>query len=357
MIKISNLNKTYHLKDKDVKAIQDVNLSIKEGEIFGIIGYSGAGKSSLIRCINLLEKPDYGEIIVDDVKLCQMTNIKGQDKLVTLSEKELRKTRKNIGMIFQHFNLLERLTVFENIAFPLRHTKMRKNDINKRVHELIDLVGLNDKINVYPKQLSGGQKQRVAIARAIASHPKVLLSDEATSALDPDATESILNLLKDLNKKLGLTIVMITHEMSVIKSICAKVAVMEEGKIVESGDVYSIFSNPQSDVTKKFVASTSVLHHVDDLLYHSIIQEDKNGKLVKLIYQKTTVKDAIISEVSRKYNVNVSIILATIEILEDAPLGGIIALLQGNIRNINQAILFFQNNDVKVEVINHGRVD
>lgn len=358
MIEIKNLCKTYHLKSGDVPAIQNVNLSIHEGDIYGIIGYSGAGKSSLIRCINLLEKPDKGEIIVDGTTLVSTISKKGEEKVSIIPNRALRKTRKNIGMIFQHFNLLDRLTVYENIAYPLRYSGYDKKEIHNRVIELLSLVGLSDKINVYPSSLSGGQKQRVAIARAIASHPKVLLSDEATSALDPDATESILHLLKDLNQKLGLTIVMITHEMSVIKSICSKVAVMEDGKVVEEGDVYSIFSNPKTEVTKRFVATTSALHKVDQLLNSSILLgNDQKGKLVKLIYQKTSVKDALISEVSRKYHVDVSIVLATVEILQDAPLGGMIAWFQGNEKDIQSALTFFSDSDVKVEVIEHGRVD
>ena len=226
MIEIKNLNKTYHLKSGDVEAAKNVSLTIEDGEIYGIIGYSGAGKSTLVRCINLLEVPDSGEITVNGVRLTRMENTPKGEVLKRVSDKELNKARHGIGMIFQHFNLLDRSTVFDNIAYPLKYSGKSRQEIRERVHELLELVDLKDKENVYPSQLSGGQKQRVAIARALANNPGVLLSDEATSALDPEATESILNLLKKLNKQLGLTIVLITHEMTVIKTICSKVAVM-----------------------------------------------------------------------------------------------------------------------------------
>ena len=237
MIVLQNVSKTYRLKDARVEAIKDVSLRVQDGEIFGVIGYSGAGKSSLVRCINLLEVPDSGTISVNGTDITWSEG--GAFK--RLSNHEMKKVRKKIGMIFQHFNLLDRSTVFGNVAYPLAYSGLAKEEICSRVFSLLELVGLTDKAHAYPSQLSGGQKQRVAIARALANDPSVLLSDEATSALDPEATESILSLLKELNKKLNLTIILITHEMSVIKSICDKVAVMENGRVVEEGDVYSIF--------------------------------------------------------------------------------------------------------------------
>lgn len=234
MIEIKNLDKTYHLKNTDVHAIDNVSLSINDGEVYGIIGYSGAGKSSLVRCINLLEVPDAGEITVDGVKLTyNVPDEKEGVRMCKIKSKELREARKNIGMIFQNFNLLDRLTVFENIAYPLKHIGLTKIQIEEKVNDLLKFVDLEEKRNVYPTQLSGGQKQRVAIARALANDPKVLLSDEATSALDPDATESILALLKKLNKERNLTIVIITHEMAVIKEICDRVAVMEMVRLLK----------------------------------------------------------------------------------------------------------------------------
>ena len=243
MIELKNVSKTFSLKGKIVEAVKEVNLTVEAGEIFGIIGYSGAGKSTLIRCLNFLEVPTEGEVIVNRQVLNQ------------LSPKELRLARHKIGMIFQHFNLLKTRTVFDNVAYPLKGQKISKEEKKEKVLRLLNLVGLEDKADVYPSQLSGGQKQRVAIARALANDPQVLLCDEATSALDPQTTKSILKLLKEINKELGLTIVLITHQMEVVKEICHKVAVMEKGRIIEQGNIVSVFSNPQSEITKDFVSS------------------------------------------------------------------------------------------------------
>ncbi|WP_368389889.1 methionine ABC transporter ATP-binding protein [Sporolactobacillus mangiferae] len=243
MIQLRNIEKIYQTEDGPVRALSDVSLTIREGEIFGIIGYSGAGKSTLIRLINLLEKPTSGTIII-------------QDRMLTkLDERELREQRRSIGMIFQHFNLLWSRTVAGNIAFPLELTNLKKKQREARVSELIRLVGLEGRASAYPSQLSGGQKQRVGIARALANNPKVLLCDEATSALDPKTTDSILSLLSDINRKLGLTIVLITHEMNVIRKICDRVAVLDKGRIVEEGSVSEVFSHPVQKITKEFAGS------------------------------------------------------------------------------------------------------
>lgn len=241
MIELKNISKTYGKGDKAVTAIKEVNITINDGEIFGIIGLSGAGKSTLVRCINFLERPTTGEVIID-----------GQS-LGTLSTKQLLEARRNIGMIFQGFNLLEQRTVLKNICFPLEIAGVKKADAEKRARELLELVSLSDKEKSYPSQLSGGQKQRVAIARALAANPKYLLCDEATSALDPDTTRSILELMKRINKELGITIVVITHEMSIIDSICDRVAVLDQSVVAEMGDVKTVFANPQSDIAKKLV--------------------------------------------------------------------------------------------------------
>ena len=357
MIGIKNLNKTYHLKTGDVEAIKDVSLDINDGEIFGIIGYSGAGKSSLVRCINLLEIPDSGDITVDGVKLTyNVPDEKKGIRMCTIKNKELRKARRNIGMIFQHFNLLDRSTVFENIAYPLKHIGLTNVQIKERVDDLLKLVDLEDKRNVYPSQLSGGQKQRVAIARALANNPKVLLSDEATSALDPDATESILTLLKKLNKERNLTIVIITHEMAVIKEICDRVAVMENGKIVEEGDVYDVFANPQQAITKKFMSSTSSLGKLEKLEEkHSNIIDVKEGQtLVELQFGKDAVGDALISKVSREFNVDVSIVLANVETLHDNQFGRIIAIISGDNKSVSDAIECLEKSNVKVIIVKKG---
>lgn len=241
MIELKNISKTYGKGGKAVTAIKEVNITINDGEIFGIIGLSGAGKSTLVRCINFLERPTTGEVIID-----------GQS-LGTLSTKQLLEARRNIGMIFQGFNLLEQRTVLKNICFPLEIAGVKKADAEKRARELLELVSLSEKEKSYPSQLSGGQKQRVAIARALAANPKYLLCDEATSALDPDTTRSILELMKKINKELGITIVVITHEMSIIDSICDRVAVLDQSVVAEMGDVKTVFTNPQSDIAKKLV--------------------------------------------------------------------------------------------------------
>ena len=345
MIEIRELSKTYHLKTGDVHAVRDVNLTIHDGEIYGIIGYSGAGKSSLVRCLNLLEMPDSGILRIND-----SPEIVIKDGRTRLSERELGKMRRGMGMIFQHFNLLDRSTVFDNIAYPLKYTGMRSAEIASRVMELLELVDLTDKRDVYPSQLSGGQKQRVAIARALANKPGVLLSDEATSALDPEATESILSLLRSLNQSLGLTIVLITHEMSVIKTICQKVAVMENGYVVEEGDVYDIFANPQQEITRKFVNSASPLSRV-----HKMIAEDnpltrikENEMLVRLTFDRNCVGESVISEVSRSCGVNLNIVLANVDIIDGAPLGGMVTVLSGAPENLEKALRYFEQTKIRV---------
>ncbi len=241
MIEIKNLSKTFITSNSKIKALDDINLKIEKGDIFGIIGFSGAGKSTLIRCLNRLEEPDSGRILVE-----------GKD-ITNMDKKELRSARRKIGMIFQQFNLLDSRTVFENIAFPLEIAGMRKQEVRSRVEEILQMVGLTDKAGSFPSQLSGGQKQRVGIARALANEPDVLLSDEATSALDPMTTYSILELLKEINRKLNLTIVLITHELDVLNHICRNMAVIEQGRIVESGPTEKFFTNPESDTAKSFV--------------------------------------------------------------------------------------------------------
>jgi D-methionine transport system ATP-binding protein len=241
MIKIKNLKKTYYTPHSSIEAVSDINLKIEKGDIFGIIGFSGAGKSTLIRCLNRLEEPDSGEILI------------GEKNISSMDDKQLRQARRKIGMIFQQFNLFDSKTVFENVAFPLKIAGFRSDQIESRVREILQLVDLSDKIKAYPLQLSGGQKQRVGIARALANDPDVLLSDEATSALDPQTTYSILELLKNINKKLGLTIILITHELDVLNSICNHMAVIEKGKIVETGTVEKFFSNPESTTARRFI--------------------------------------------------------------------------------------------------------
>jgi D-methionine transport system ATP-binding protein len=348
MINIEHLDKTYHLKNADVHAVDDVSLHIESGQIYGVIGYSGAGKSTLVRCLNFLEIPDSGTIEIEG-----FGKVNAKQGSLDISQKKLRELRQSIGMIFQHFNLLDRSTVFDNVAYPLKYTGLSKKEIETRVDELLDLVDLADKKYVYPSQLSGGQKQRVAIARALSNNPKVLLSDEATSALDPDATESILKLLKDLNKRLGITIILITHEMSVIKSIANRVAVMENGKVVEEGDVYDIFANPKEEITKKFINSSSSLSNITKLIENKTIIP-RDSKLVKLTFTRDSVGSATISKISREYNVDVNIMLANVDVVNADALGGIIASIEGNKEDIQDAINYLHASNVKVEVIHHA---
>lgn len=347
MINLKNITKIYNSEEKKVTAVKDVSISVKPGEIFGIIGFSGAGKSTLVRCINLLEKPTSGEVIID-----------GED-LMKLSETELRSRRQKISMIFQHFNLMKSRTVYENVAFPLKYRGLTKGQIEEKVKSLIKLVDLEDKMNMYPSQLSGGQKQRVAIARALAGEPKVLLCDEATSALDPQTTSSILKLLKDVNKKFNITIVVITHEMNVIKEICDSVAVMENGVVVEQGNVYDVFSSPSTPITRNFIDSTTNIRKIYSLIkensdFTGVIGED--SKIVKLKYKKDSTSEPVISIISRKFEVNCSILYGNIDVLDDNPLGNLIVKIEGQGNAVDNALNYLYENKIEVEVIKDGRV-
>ena len=346
MIELKNVTKNFSAGNNTVHAVKDVSLVIDKGEIFGIIGFSGAGKSTLVRCINLLERPDTGNVIVD-----------GND-LTALKARDLRMARKKIGMIFQHFNLMPSRTVAGNVEYSLFGGRLSKEAKRKKVRELLSLVDIADKENAYPSQLSGGQKQRVAIARALANDPKVLLCDEATSALDPQTTASILELLQDLNKKLGITIVVITHEMAVVKQICDRVAVMENGNVVEEGDVFSIFANPKHQITKDFIKTTSNLQKIEGLIASgSDVAKLKPGEVIlRLSYKKANTSEALISEISRKFNINLNIIYADVEIVKDAPLGGTVAIVSGKREDIDAAINYLHDKEVGVEVIKDERI-
>lgn len=335
MIEIKNLTKTYFSKDREVKAVNNVSITIHDGEIFGIVGYSGAGKSSLLRCINLLERPTSGKITVDGVDLTK------------LDSKRLRQARLKIGMIFQHFNLVSQKTVAENIVFALKASKTPKNRIEKRVDELLDMVGLADKKDVYPGQLSGGQKQRVGIARALANNPKVLLCDEATSALDPTTTKSILNLLKKINKELNITII-ITHEMDVVKEICHRMAIMENGRIVEQGNVYDIFASPKEQLTKEFIQSV-----VSFDLPKATLRLVK-GTLVKLLFRGEVAGEGVVSETLKKFQINGNFLHGSIEYIQERPLGIFIMELTGDQEEINKAIHYIEHRNAEVEVLNNG---
>lgn len=341
MIKIEQLSKTFQGDGGTVEAVKEVSLRVEEGEIYGIIGLSGAGKSTLVRCINLLERPDRGTVTVGGVEL------------TGLAEKELRSQRTSMGMIFQHFNLMPSRTVFNNIAYPLKKKKLSKEQIESRVDELLELVDLKDKKHAYPNQLSGGQKQRVAIARAIANGPKVLLCDEATSALDPATTLSILALLKKVNKTLGITIVIITHEMAVVKEICDKVAVMEGGRVVEQGEVLDIFSSPKSPVTKSFVESTANTGKILKLVEEKspVVALEPGQVLARLKYLGRSADMALISQVSRQFNVDCNIIFGNMEIIQNSTIGTLALIFSGQTDDINGAIAYLSENNVLIEVI------
>lgn len=345
MITLQNISKTFIDGGKEVQAAKDVNLTIHDGDIFGIIGFSGAGKSTLVRCINLLERPTSGTVTVDD------------KEITALSAKELRKARKKIGMIFQHFNLMPSRTIFGNVAYPLKGSGLSKQEIADKVHNLLDLVGISEKENAYPSQLSGGQKQRVAIARALANDPKILLCDEATSALDPQTTKSILKLLQKVNETLGITIVVITHEMDVVKEICNRVAVMDHGNVVEEGEVFSIFATPQNKVTRDFIKTTSNLQKIEELVEAgSTVVALKPGELiVRLSYIEKNASEPLISAVTEKFGIILNIIFADVEIVQNAPIGGTVAIVSGDKDKVEQALTYLKEKNVGVEVIKDGR--
>lgn len=345
-IVFENLSKRFTTKDGTVEALKNINLSIEKGDIYGIIGMSGAGKSTLVRCINLLERPTEGKVYVEG------------EELTAMSPKELRQRRKKIGMIFQQFNLFAARTVYENIAFPLRKSKLSKKEKQEKVKQLLKRVELEEKADVYPSQLSGGQKQRVAIARALASDPQILLSDESTSALDPKTTKAILELLKKVNKELGITIVVITHEMQVIKDICDRVAVMKGGVVVESGKVFDIFANPKEAITREFVENTTNLSKITELVEtHKELLNIQPGEIVlRSSYIKRDVSEALVSQISRKFELNVNIIFGNIELIGGNPIGGLVSIVQGDAEQIDAAIEYLKDKNVGVEVIFDGRV-
>ena len=343
MIKLNNITKIFTLPDKKLTALDNVSLHVPKGQICGVIGASGAGKSTLIRCVNLLERPTHGAVIIDDVDLTQ------------LSEAELVKTRRQIGMIFQHFNLLTSRTVFENVALPLELENKSKAEIKQKTTALLALVGLSDKHNVYPANLSGGQKQRVAIARALASDPKVLLCDEATSALDPATTQSILKLLKEINRTLGITILLITHEMEVVKRICDQVAVIDKGRLIEQGTVSEIFSNPKTELAQEFISSTfhitlpeEYLENLSDTPKHA-----KSYPIIKFEFTGRSVDAPLLSQASKKFGVELSILTSQIDYAGGVKFGFTIAEVEGDEDAITQAKVYLMENNVRVEVLGY----
>ena len=340
MIRVENVSKTYTGKQGTVEAVKDVSLEISRGEIFGVIGFSGAGKSTLIRLLNGLETVTSGHIYINE------------KDITTLKRKELLKERQKIAMIFQHFNLLWSRTVEENIAFSLEIAGVPKAERKSKVAELIDLVGLTGREKSYPSQLSGGQKQRVGIARALANDPEVLLCDEATSALDPKTTKDILKLLIEINQELGLTIVLITHEMHVVRQICHRVAVMEEGRVVESGEVIEVFKNPQQPITKQFVGEERVDDEIDEVFHH-LSTSLRPGVAVRIQYLGDRTGDAVLSEAIRKLDATVSILQAKVNITQKGILGSMIILIEEESSKAEEVIEYLKQAEIIVEVLEH----
>ena len=346
MIKLDHITQTYKTPEgREFKALDDVSIEIRPGEIFGIIGRSGAGKSTLVRCINLLNRPSEGTVTVDGKNLTE------------LSEDELRESRRSIGMIFQHFNLLSSRTVYDNVALPLELVGTPKDVIREKVEPLLKLVGLTEHAHKYPSQLSGGQKQRVGIARALTNDPKVLLSDEATSALDPETTVATLALLKRINKELGLTIVMITHEMQVVKQICERVVVMNYGKIVEQGKVVDIFMSPQHETTKALIGNVMARDMPASILdrFRKARENPPNSDavyLLRLAFSGNEVTRPVISECSRRFNLDFNILRGTVDDVQGQTLGSLTVLIEAESSVFIEAVNFLRENGVVVEEIN-----
>ena len=339
MIELRHIVKRFESKAGTVTAVNDVSLHIEKGEVFGIIGFSGAGKSTLVRCINLLERPTSGEVLID-----------GAD-ITKLAAKELRGVRQKIGMIFQHFNLMPSRTVYENIEMPLKLTNLSAEERREKIRSLLELVELADKSEAYPSQLSGGQKQRVAIARALANDPKVLLCDEATSALDPKTTRSILKLLREVNSRLGITIVVITHQMDVVKFICDRAAVMEHGRVVEEGTILDIFANPKAPVTKGFIDSASNVDDLYDMLEDAEGRGVTHGTVYLLTYAGASAGKPLMTEIFKQFGVSANIIFGNIEILKGTPLGKLAVTLEGDAENVVSAVEFIKTHGVRIEEV------
>lgn len=334
MIELKQINKIYQINQHSYHVLKNIDLTIQRGEIFGIIGKSGAGKSTLLRCVNLLEKPTSGQVIVNDTDL------------TTLSTQQLREHRHKIGVIFQHFNLLKSRTVFENIALPLEIIREPANAIQQRVFALLELIGLADKKNHFPSQLSGGQKQRVAIARALAAKPHVLLSDEATSALDPESTKSTLALLKKINRELGVTILLITHELDVIKQICGRAGVIHAGELIEQDTALNILANPKTIVTKQLVQQALHLHD---------FSERKQGALiVQLTFLGKDSDAPLISTLAKQFDITINILQAMIEPIQETTVGFTICELNGTASELERALNFIRSTTVKAEVLHHA---
>lgn len=338
-IKLENINVTFKAKEKEVEAVKNVSLEIEKGDIYGIIGYSGAGKSTLVRVINLLQRPTSGKVFVND------------SDLVSLSSKELRTERKKIGMIFQHFNLMNSRTVLGNIEYPLLSTNLSKGERRQKAEKLLELVELSGYGDVYPDRLSGGQKQRVAIARALSNDPEVLISDEATSALDPKTTGSILELLQKVNRELGITIVLITHEMQVVKSICKNVAVMDSGKIIEAGPVSEVFIHPKTALSKDFIESSTNVDIAIERILKRFNDWSENKHLLYLKFAGDNTEDGVISRISKETGVDVSILFANMDVVAGVDVGYTVLAISGQKDAIEHAVSILTNAGVETKIL------
>lgn len=342
MLNLSNVSKRFETKQGTINAVDNVNLSIKNGEIYGIIGYSGAGKSTLVRMLNGLEKPTEGEVALGDSVISKLTG------------KDLRKKRQKIGMIFQHFNLLWSRTVLENVLLPLEIAKVPKHEQLDKANELIRLVGLEGREDAYPAQLSGGQKQRVGIARALSNDPTLLLCDEATSALDPQTTDEVLDLLLEINQRLNLTIVIITHEMHVVRKICNKVAVMDDGKIVEEGKVLDVFKQPQKEITKRFIRQDADPESEDtDIAISQVLEDYPDGQILHLLFNGDITQQPILTKVIRGYEIELNVIQGSIQQTQSGSIGSLYIHVTGEPTVIQEAVAGLQEMGVEVEVIGH----
>ena len=349
IIKLDQIDVTFHQKKRTITAVKDVTIHIKEGDIYGIVGYSGAGKSTLVRVINLLQKPSAGKITIDNDVIF--------DGKVTLTAEQLRHKRQDIGMIFQHFNLMSQKTAEENVAFALKHSGLSKEEKKAKVAKLLDLVGLADRAENYPSQLSGGQKQRVAIARALANDPKILISDESTSALDPKTTKQILALLQDLNQKLGLTVVLITHEMQIVKDIANRVAVMQDGHLIEEGSVLEIFSDPKQPLTQDFISTaTGIDEAMVKIEKQEIVEHlSENSLLVQLKYAGASTDEPLLNELYKHYQVTANILYGNIEILDGTPVGELVVVLSGEKAALAGAQEAIRQAGVQLKVLKGGQ--
>lgn len=336
MIQFVNVSKEFVNKDDNVHALRELSLTVEKGDIFGVIGFSGAGKSTLLRMVNALETPTAGQVLVQGQNLAQ------------LSPAELRKTRKEIAMVFQQFNLLDSRTVFDNVAMPLKLNHVPKAEIAERVEELLKFVELSDKRNAYPQKLSGGQKQRVGIARALATQPSILLCDEPTSALDPKTTDSILQLLQKVNRELGVTILIITHQISVIQKICNRVAVMENGRVAEQGTVLEVFSHPKAAITKDFV-STVIDDRIPESIQKSLATDARNNTVIRLHFLGSNSREAMVSAINKKFNVETNILFASVHELQNTVLGTLVLQLVGSSEEIAAVKAYIQKSDVDFE--------